>query len=501
MSAETSAVTSVTPADGPSLGTAPCRHMQVDLGVAQPLGRDAERVRVGAHPGERCLRRFAHHVAELAGQAQAQALAAGQHGGLDEQDVAAVVGVREPDDDAGLGGALGSLGQVRRRAERLLDESGVDLQQLRRRGGAARARHPPRRLAQQRGDEALQIANAGLAGVVVHHALQRLVVDCDLGRGEPVRLELARHQVPPRDLQLVAPGVAGQLDHLHAVEQRRRDRRQRIRGGDEHHLREVEGDLDVVVAERVVLLRIEHLEQRGRRVAAEVDAQLVDLVEQEDRIARAGAAQALEDAAGQRADVGAAMAADLGLVAHAAERRASELASQRARDRAAERRLADAGRADEAEDRTLRRRRELAYREELENAVLHLLEIVVVRVEDVARGLQVEPIFGLFRPRQVDDPLDVGPDQVAVRRVLGQGGEPLQLALGLRARDLRQVRGLELLAQLLRLADARVLLADLALDVAQALAQQALAMLRIHLLVAGRLGERALRLGDRDLAL
>ena len=57
---------------------------------------------------------------------------------------------------------------------------------------------------------------------------------------------------------------------------------------------------------------------------------------------------------GQRADVGAAVAADLGLVADAAEREAHELAVERARDRAAERGLADAGRADEAEDRPLR---------------------------------------------------------------------------------------------------------------------------------------------------
>ena len=100
------------------------------------------------------------------------------------------------------------------------------------------------------------------------------------------------------------------------------------------HAREIEGDLEVVIAEGVVLLGVEHLEQRRRRVAAEVGAELVDLVEQEDGIARARAPQALQDAARHRADVGAPVAADLGLVAHAAERRARELAAHRARDRA-----------------------------------------------------------------------------------------------------------------------------------------------------------------------
>ena len=45
------------------------------------------------------------------------------------------------------------------------------------------------------------------------------------------------------------------------------------------------GDVEVVVAEGVVLLRVEHLEQRRGRIAAEVGAHLVDLVEHEHRVA------------------------------------------------------------------------------------------------------------------------------------------------------------------------------------------------------------------------
>ena len=90
--------------------------------------------------------------------------------------------------------------------------------------------------------------------------------------------------------------------------------------------REVELDVEVVVAERVVLRRVEHLEQRGRRVAAPVGADLVDLVEHDHRVHRPGVAQRADEPAGQRADVRAPVAADLGLVADAAERHAHELA-------------------------------------------------------------------------------------------------------------------------------------------------------------------------------
>ena len=202
-----------------------------------------------------------------------------------------------------------------------------------------------------------------------------------------------------------------------------------------------------MVAEGVVLLGIEHLEQRRRRIAAEVLADLVDLVEQEHRVARLRLAQALHDAAGQRADVGAAMAADLGLVAHAAERDAHELAAERARDRAAERRLAGAGRADEAEDRALQVALEREHRDVLEDAVLHLLEVVVVLVEDALRLGDVEAVLADRRPRQVDHPLEVGADHAVLGRRRRCVAEPIELATRLLEGVLGHAGGLDAVAQ------------------------------------------------------
>ena len=168
-----------------------------------------------------------------------------------------------------------------------------------------------------------------------------------------------------------------------------------VRGGDEHDLGEVVLDVEVVIDEGVVLLRIEHLEQRRRRIAAEVHRHLVDFVEQEDRIDGAGLLHPLDDLAGEGADVGAAMAADLGLVAHAAERQAHELAAGGAGDRLGERGLADAGRSDEAEDRCpCGCLHELAHGEELEDALLDLLEAEVVLVEDLLGQLDVLDLLG-----------------------------------------------------------------------------------------------------------
>ena len=135
---------------------------------------------------------------------------------------------------------------------------------------------------------------------------------------------------------------------------------------------------------RVVLLRVKGLEQGRGRIAAEVAAQLVDLVEHDDRVVGFGAADALDDLARQRSDIGAAMAADLRLVVHAAQRDALEFAAQGARDRPAERGFSHSRRPDKAEDRPLHIGLELEHAEIVENAVLDLLQLVMVFVENLA---------------------------------------------------------------------------------------------------------------------
>ena len=101
---------------------------------------------------------------------------------------------------------------------------------------------------------------------------------------------------------------------------------------------------------------------------------------------------------GQRADVGAPVAADLGLVVDAAEAHADELAAHRPGDALAERGLADAGRARRSSRIGLRIvSASAAHREVLEDPLLDLLEAVVVLVEDRARLLDVEVVVGRRR--------------------------------------------------------------------------------------------------------
>ena len=185
------------------------------------------------------------------------------------------------------------------------------------------------------------------------------------------------------------------------------------------------------------------------------------------------------------------MAADLGLVAHAAGADALELAPERARDRLAERRLADARRADEAQDRASRVRLEPAHGEELEDPVLDLLDVVVVGVEHLAGMREVEVVLRRPVPRQRGHPLQVRADHAVLGGGLRQLLQPRELAVGLLADLLGQGDRVELLAQLLDLGLRGVALAELLLDRLELLAQHVLALRAVELGLHLRLDPRA----------
>ena len=178
----------------------------------------------------------------------------------------------------------------------------------------------------------------------------------------------------------------------------------------EHDFGQVEGHAQIVVCERVVLFRVEHFEQGGGGIAAKIHADLVDFVQHEDRVVGAGLFHALNDAAGERADIGASMAADLGFITDAAETDADKFAAEGAGDRLPERGLSDARGPDETEDRALHFIFEFPHGEILKDPFLHFFQIVVVLVEDFGGGLQVEVVLGFLGPGQFHDPFDIGPD-------------------------------------------------------------------------------------------
>ena len=305
-------------------------------------------------------------------------------------------------------------------------------------------------------------------------------------------------QVPLGDLQLLILGVAGDADDLHAVQQRL-GHVQAVGRGDEHHVGQVIVDLQVMVGEGRVLFRIQHLEQGRGRVAPPVGAHLLDLVEQEEGVGGLGLLHRLDDLAGHRADVGAAVTADLGLVPHPAERQPHEFAVGRLGDRAAQRGLADARRADQAEDRALQRAGALLHGQVFQDAFLDLLQAIVVVVQDLFGLGQVDGLGLGLAPRDRQQPVEIVAHHRALGRHRAHVAQLLQLALGLGAGLLGQLGLLDALFQLDQFVARVVLLAQLALDRLHLLVQIIFALGLLHLPLHAA-ADFLLDLQDADLA-
>ena len=335
--------------------------------------------------------------------------------------------------------------------------------------------------------------------MVADEVAQRVVGDRPLLRGQPVLLELFRNQVALRDLDLLVLGVARNADDLHPVHQRLRHV-QRIGRGHEHHVREVVVHLEVMVVEVAVLLGVQNLQQRGGRIAPPIGAELVHLVEQEQRVRLPGLLHALDYLARHGADICPAVTANFGLVAHAAQAHAGELAAGRARDRLAERRLAHARRADEAQDRALELLVPGLHGQILEDPLLYLLQTVVVGVQDLLGLLDVALDARALLPRNAQQPIEIVAHDGGLGRHRAHVAQLLQLRLSLLARFLAQLGLADLLLELRQFVLAVLALAELLLNGFHLLIQVVLALGLLHLPLDA-VADALLHLEDADLAL
>ena len=280
----------------------------------------------------------------------------------------------------------------------------------------------------------------------------RLVGELHVLLRQPRLQHLLLHQKLFRDFHFFRFGVAVQAQHFHAVLQGGRNGVHHVRGGDEEDLRQVVLHVEVMVDEHEVLLGIEHFEQRRRGIAAEVHRHLVDFVEHEDRVLGAGLLHHLDDLAGQGADVGAAMAADFRLIAHAAERHAHELAAGRFGDRHAQRSLAHARRSDEAQNRALGILHQLADGEKFKDAFLDFLQAIMIFVQDFFGARDVADFLRPLLPRHGQQPVEIIARDRRFRRHGRHRFQLFQFLDRLVAHILRHARGFDLLLQFVEFA-------------------------------------------------
>mgnify|MGYP007126720271 CR=1 FL=1 len=303
--------------------------------------------------------------------------------------------------DADGVGAVEELGLDHAGSQQLFEAGAGDRDILRLAGS-----NFPGALAQDAGDGALQIADAGLAGVAVDDAVEGALGEGDLA-GQTAGLELLGQQMLAGNVVFFHAGVAGQLDDVHAVAQRAGDGAEVVGRGDKEHMAQIERDIDEMIVEGAVLLRVQRFQQSCRRVAPEVACQLVDLVQQHQRVGGLGGDHGADDLAGHGTDVGAAVPADFSFIMDTAQRNTGEFFVQRTGNRAGKAGLTDTGRSHKANDRRLCFRSKDADSKVLKDTFFNFCKAVMVFIQKFRCFFQIERVFAFFFPRQGKYPFQI----------------------------------------------------------------------------------------------
>mmetsp|Transcript_13182 Transcript_13182/g.22349 ORF Transcript_13182/g.22349 Transcript_13182/m.22349 type:complete len:435 (-) Transcript_13182:492-1796(-) len=225
---------------------------------------------------------------------------------------------------------------------------------------------------------------------------------------------------------------------------------QHIGRAKEEDLGEVDGHVEEVVGELVVLLGVEDLQQHASRVSLLTPlAQLVDLVNQDDWVFDLDLLEGANDLAGDSSEVGPSEALERGSVSVAAQGDAVELAAERLGDGLTDGSFAYSGGADEAEDLALDGVVEFSDGDKLEDALLDLVHAVVALVEDVLGHAEVEVVLGVDAVGHLGEVLQVGLGGLPLAVVLLHLHEALHLLVDDLHDVLRHALALEVLEQLL----------------------------------------------------
>ena len=78
-------------------------------------------------------------------------------------------------------------------------------------------------------------------------------------------------------MSFLKSGVAGKVDGFHTVKKRRRNCVETVRCGNKQNLAQIYWNIDIVIGEGVILLRVEDLEHCCRRVTVEVRCTTTDI--------------------------------------------------------------------------------------------------------------------------------------------------------------------------------------------------------------------------------
>ena len=105
-------------------------------------------------------------------------------------------------------------------------------------------------------------------------------------------------------MELLIFRIAVYFDQLHTVKQRPRNGLCGIGGSDKEHLGQIQRYLHIVISEPHILLAVQNFQKSGRGISLIVAADLIDLIQQHQRIAYASLTQSVRQTARHGSHIG-----------------------------------------------------------------------------------------------------------------------------------------------------------------------------------------------------
>ena len=223
--------------------------------------------------------------------------------------------------------------------------------------------------------------------------------------------------------------VSAQRDDFHAIQQCRRDGIAHVGRENEHHFGKIKGQIQIMVAERAVLLRIQGFQQGRGGIAPKICPEFIDLVHHENGVVGTALPQALEDSAGQGPDIGPAMPADLRFIPDTPQGNPNEFSFKRPGNGLSQGCLAHPRRAHKTKNRPFHFGIQFQDAQVFQDAVLDFIQPVMIGIQYFFCRFNINDILCGFAPGQLHQPVQVGPDHGRFSRVrvhLFQAPELLQ---------------------------------------------------------------------------
>ena len=251
-----------------------------------------------------------------------------------------------------------------------------------------------------------------------------------------------------RNVEFLVFRVARNFDHFHTVEKRSRNRLECICRRDKHNFRQIQRYFQIMVSELSVLLGVEHFQKSGKSISLIVCTHLVDFIQQKNRVFHSRRADSVGDSSRHRAHIRLSMSSDLRLVPHSSEGDSYVRLVHRFCERPGDGSLSCSRRSRQAEDRAFPFLCEHTHCQVFENPLLHLLQTVVLLVQNLLGLVEICAVFHSLLPRHLEQRLDISADHTALSRRIHGTLKPVDFLLQL---FLHFLRSFHLFERLLKL--------------------------------------------------